>query len=127
MSSNATPLDALRVIARQAVGAAGAAVMAGDDKALEAERGDRLDLVEGQSALRMSRVAGTRGRLRTVAIAAQVGHGHSELGGETRRQLDFRTRRRDPERLEAGEEVGDLRSHLVQMEGRADFPRAFGL
>ena len=70
------------MIARQAVGAA---VMIGDDKALEVERRRRLDLVEGQSALRTSRVVGTRGRFPAVALAAQVGHDRSELGGETRR------------------------------------------
>jgi hypothetical protein len=39
------------VIARQAVGDPGAAVVPGDSEALEAERRHCLDLVEGQGAL----------------------------------------------------------------------------
>src|SRR5271169_2099298 len=107
--------------------------MAGDDEALEAERRHRLDLVEGQSALRISRIVGTRGRLRAVAIAAQVGHDHRELVGETRRQpaphqmglrvavqqqerrpaaaghqVDVGARGHDPTAVEAWEEFGHV-------------------
>ena len=115
------------VIARQAVGDPGATVVPGDSESVETERRHRLDLVEGQGALRICRIVGAGGRFRAVAIAAQVGHDHRELGGQARgeltshyvglrvavqqkqrrpaaagHQIDFGTRRRDPAGREAG-------------------------
>jgi hypothetical protein len=72
-------LDALGMIARKAVGDARAAVVAGDGEALEAQRPHRLDLVEGERALRIGRIVGAGRRLGAVAIAAQIGGDDSEL------------------------------------------------
>ena len=104
-----------------------AAVVSRHRKAVKAERSHRLDLVEGQGALRICRIVGAGGRFRAVAIAAQVGRDHRELGGQARgeltshyvglrvavqqkqrrpaaagHQIDFGTRRRDPAGREAG-------------------------
>ena len=79
MSSTASLSDALRMVERQAVGAAAAAVVAGDEEALEAELAHDRDLVAGHRPLRVGRVIGRRRRLRALAVAAQVGGHHGEV------------------------------------------------
>jgi hypothetical protein len=61
--------------------------MAGDSEALEPSAAIVSTWSSGQRALRISRIVGARERFRAVAVAAQVGDDHGELGGEAGREL----------------------------------------
>ena len=87
MSSEASFEHPLRVVERHAVRDAGAAVVAGDEEALEAERAHDLDLVLGHGAERVVGVVAAAARLGAVAVAAQVGRDDREVLGEPRRDL----------------------------------------
>jgi len=79
--------DALGMIPQQPVRDAGAAVVPRHAKALEAERLHRLDLVLRQCALGVGGKIGPGRRLRTVAVAAQVGDHQREVLRQSRRHL----------------------------------------
>ena len=63
---------------------AGAAIMAGREESVEAERRHDLDLVLRHGAERIAGMVGTAGRLLGIAVAAQVGGDHRELGAPAR-------------------------------------------
>ena len=79
--------DLLRMVEAHAVQHARAAVVAGGVEALEAERRHHLDLVLRHRAERIVDVLRTARRLLGIAVAAQVGRHHRELGREPRRDL----------------------------------------
>ena len=89
MSISASSLDALRMIEREPVRDASAAVVADDGEALVAERAHQRDHVGRHRALAVLRVIELgrrrRRRLGRVAIAAQVGNDEREVGGERAR------------------------------------------
>jgi hypothetical protein len=110
----------------------------GNAEAVEAERSHRLRLVLRQGALRIGGVVRGRGRLRAVAVAAQIGDDEGELLGQARRhlaphdlgfgiavqqqqrrptaadhQVDLGAGGLHPPLLEAGEEIGHLPTHLI--------------
>ena len=78
---------ALRVVERQAIGAAPAAVVPGDEERLEPELAHHRDLVARHRPLRVRRVVGRGRRLRAVAVAAQIGRHHREVARQARRHL----------------------------------------
>ena len=80
-------LHALGMIEAHAVRHARAAVVAGHHEGLEAELLHHLDLVLRHGAERIVLVLVAAGRLREVAIAAQIGRDHGELLREPRREL----------------------------------------
>ena len=65
---------------------AGAAVVADDVEAIEAQRRHHLDLIPRRGALAML-VEVVGGRLAAVAVAAQVRHHHRVVRGKRRRHL----------------------------------------
>ena len=77
----------LRVVEREPVGDAGAAVMADEPEALEAELTHDRDLIGRHRALGIAAVVLARRRLGAVAIAAHVGDHDREILSEHRRHL----------------------------------------
>jgi hypothetical protein len=77
--------DSVGVVEGQAVGAAGAAVVPGHSKPLEAELAHHLNLVAGHGPLGVRLVVRGCGRLAAPAVAAQVGGDHGELLRQPRR------------------------------------------
>ena len=77
--------DLLRMVQREAVGDAGAAVMADQMKFLVAQRLHQLDLVQRQGALGIVTVIGQAGGLGRIAIAAQVCRYHGVMSSQARR------------------------------------------
>ena len=84
MSSTASRSTRLRVVEREAVGAATAPVVAGDAEALEAGLTHDLDLVARHRSLRVRLVVGCRRRLRALSVPAQVGGDDGEVLCEAR-------------------------------------------
>ena len=79
------PGDHLGVVEAQPVGDPGAAVVADDREALEAELAHEPDLVGGHRPLGVRRVVGRRGGAGRVAVPTQVGEDHRVPVGEPRR------------------------------------------
>ena len=83
MSSSATFRTTIRMVERQSVGGARAAVVAGQEEAVMAERGHHLHLIASHGAERVVDVLrATVGRADAVAIAAEVGRDHVVSTGE---------------------------------------------
>jgi hypothetical protein len=86
MSSTAS-LSTVRGIEREAIGAAPAAIVAGDVELFEAELLHDRELVARHGALRIGLVVGARGGFAAAAVAAQVGADDGVVFGEARRDL----------------------------------------
>src|SRR6185369_17351030 len=80
-------LDSLRMIQRQAIGDAPAAVMPRDGEALEAEMAHEGDLVPRHGPFGIWLVVRRRRRLAAAAIAAQIRRDHGEIPRQPRRDL----------------------------------------
>ena len=79
---HAQPAHRLRVVDREAVRDAPAAVMADQPEALVAQRAHQRDHVGRHRALAVVGVVGEPGRFRRIAVAAQVGHHEEETVGQ---------------------------------------------
>ena len=76
-----------RMVQRQAVGHAAAAIVAGDREAREAQPLHHGHHVLRHGALGIGRMVGVDGRAAAAAVAAQIGAHDRELAGEQRRDV----------------------------------------
>jgi hypothetical protein len=76
---------ALGLIERHAKGGACAAVVAGDEEFIEAERPHHVDLILRHAPERVVRMIRLAARLRAVAVAPQIGRNDGEIARQARR------------------------------------------